>query len=715
MKTKLLKNISLILFTASATVAFGQIDMGNVRKGETVEYCKTHKKMELLKQNPDFLKVYEADQETLRLKEIELKNDPNRAEILRIPVVFHILHNNGQENVSDQQVYDAFYIMNRDYRKRNADTADVVNDFKDRIGDTEIEFVIATIAPDGTTFNGITRTVSSQTSSGDGQGQLDAIMNGNDVYRGSWPGDEYLNIFVAGDIGGAAGYTTRPSNWSTTYMGNGIYVLHEYLGTIGTGSIGRSRTMTHEVGHWLNLSHTWGSNNNPGNASSCSTDDGVNDTPNTIGVTSCILGEQSCGPLANVENFMDYSYCSKMFTEGQRSRMRAALSSSVGGRSNVSSGTNITNVGGDFLLVADFDADNLSLCNTGMLQFHDKSYNYITERNWSFPGATVATSTSADPIVSYTNAGVYPVVLTVSDGKSTKTVTKYVRVFGEPRSLPILDGFELYKELGSTIEWEVYNQDQDVAFELAKGVGSTGNQCIKLNNFEAEGSSVDELYSATYDLSDVEATTGAVTVSFKYAYRKKTSSDLERLQVSISSNCGSAWAIRKTIQGNALSSLVEANPWTPAPADWVQVHLTNVTQTYWTSEFRFKFRFEGSGGNNLYLDDINIYAQGPSEVLVGVESEPSVGLEEEKQQNFTFNVYPNPADQELQVAYAVQQAEKVKIEVVDVLGKSHLTQYIQSAAGSNLVLIPTAHLASGMYLVKINIAGKDYIKQLMIK
>ena len=73
-------------------------------------------------------------------------------------------------------------------------------------------------------------------------------------------------MFICGDIGGAAGYTTKPSGWSATQMTNGIWVLHDYVGSIGTSSIGSSRTMTHEVGHWLNLDHTWGPNNNPGAA-----------------------------------------------------------------------------------------------------------------------------------------------------------------------------------------------------------------------------------------------------------------------------------------------------------------------------------------------------------------------------------------------------------------------------------------------------------------
>jgi len=143
----------------------------------------------------------------------------------------------------------------------------------------------------------------------------------------------FKSFSVCKEIGCAACYTYNAFGGGTGM--SGIWILHNYVGSIGTGTINCSRALTHEVGHWLNLSHTWGGNHNPGNASSCSSDDGVTDTPNTIGVTACILGENTCGPLANVEYYMDYSYCSKMYTPGQVIRMCNALVRGIGGRSNV--------------------------------------------------------------------------------------------------------------------------------------------------------------------------------------------------------------------------------------------------------------------------------------------------------------------------------------------------------------------------------------------
>ena len=70
------------------------------------------------------------------------------------------------------------------------------------------------------------------------------------------------------------------------------------------------------------MSHTWGGTNDPGLEENCSDDDGIEDTPNSIGSSGCNLSQNTCGSLDNVQNYMDYASCSKMFTEGQKSVMR---------------------------------------------------------------------------------------------------------------------------------------------------------------------------------------------------------------------------------------------------------------------------------------------------------------------------------------------------------------------------------------------------------
>jgi PKD repeat protein len=724
MKITLLKSLKFIFILLFSTSLYSQIDYGNVREGESVEYCLHHKKMQALKQNPDFLNQFILEQQSLKQTEEFLANQTNPKRVVyKIPIVFHVLHNGGVENITNEQILDQFNILNRDYRLLNADANNVHNDFKltnptatCQPADIEVEFVMATKAPNGECFSGITRTQNAMSYSDNGGGQVNAIVSGNDVFNGEWPGNKYLNVFICGEIGGAAGYTFTPSNFGGNSMDNGIWILHDYVGSIGTGSVGTSRALTHEVGHWLNLEHTWGTDNNPGVASSCSQDDGVTDTPNTIGVTSCNLNENTCGPRANVENYMDYSYCSKMFSNGQKTRIRAALNSSIGGRNNLWTTNNLVATGADgdsYLCAANFYADKRKVCVGEQVQFFDNSYNNVTSWMWGFQGATVTVSTTQNPTVTYNTPGVYQVSLTASDGSvnMTKTELQYITVLGAGYDLPFLEGFENYAHLDSADYWETYNPQNNAKFTLTSSAGNNSSKSVKLANYGQSGANLDELIANPVNLSSITTTAG-VTLSFRYSYKKRSSTNTEKLYVLLSGNCGETWEIRKTIQGNTLSSLVSSTAWTPTlPEHWTTVHLTNVISTYWNENFRYKFRFEGEGGNNLYLDNINIYAATPSEELVGEQ----ISSISEETDNLSLTLYPNPVEKELAIEYNLDSPSKTTIQVIDVLGKIHNTVEIQSNSGNNLVFIPTENYASGIYLVKIYVDGNEIIKQISVK
>lgn len=696
--------LALFALSISAQVKTkNSFDPTNAREGEAVEFCHQHKKMAALMQNPE----YQYHRMLDSLEEIQLAKKPiQKATVYKIPVVFHVLHNNGVENISDEQIFDCLDILNRDYRLLNQDANNVHPEFQGMPADIEVEFLLATKAPNGQCFKGITRTLSPMSYDGaDGGNQVDAIIAGNDVFNGTWPGNKYLNVFICGDIGGAAGYTTKPSGWSATQMTNGIWVLHDYVGSIGTSSIGTSRTMTHEVGHWLNLDHTWGPNNNPGNASSCSTDDNVQDTPNCIGVQACIMSSNTCNSdnaywgfdiRDNIENYMDYSYCSKMFTQGQKTRMRTALQSNNTGRANVISAANLVAVGAGtapYLCKADFSSSRTTICVGDTLQFTDESYNLVNGWNWSFSGGTPATSTTQNPIVVYNTPGVYNVSLTATDGGTTDAEVKnnFIRVLPAPSSIPFWEGFESYASLNNLINWEVINQENNNAFTIENTTGYSGNQCAKLVNFGQAPSNVDELISSPIDLSVVPAN-GTVTLSFRYSYRKKLAADYEYLKVFITGDCGENWVQRKTLGGSQLSSIALASAWKPSSqADWATVHMTNVTSNYFEQNFRVKFRFEGEGGNNFYLDDINLYGGSPSNTIV-------LGINEDQTLS-NITLYPNPVQAELSIEYTAALASELTVSIVDMAGKQIQAHRIQSNEGQNMIMMDTKELAAGKYTV----------------
>ncbi len=709
MKKIYLSLVGILILSSNSFSQNQSFDATNARDGESVEYCTTHKKRNELLMNPQAAASFAQD-EIIRQQELQNSTNVEKA-VVYIPIVFHILHNGGNEDISDEQVMDAFSILNRDFRLMNSDAANVHVDFQGLPDDAEIEFRLATKAPNGVCFSGITRTQNVITYDGsNGNSQVTAVRNGNNVYNGNWASNKYLNIYIVAEAGGAAGYTMTPNNWGGTNMSNGIWILHDYVGSIGTSATYSSRALTHEVGHWLNLEHTWGGNNNPGNATSCSTDDGVSDTPNTIGVTSCNLNEATCGTRANVENYMDYSYCSKMYTPGQGTRMRNALNSSVGGRSNLKTAQNLIDTGADGVMVlckAEFSSDKNSVCAGTAIQFTDETYNAANGWTWTFDGGTPASSTAQNPSVTYNTPGVYAVTLVATDGGSNDTETKtgFIHVVPAAASIPLLEGFESYSTLAGIQEWGVINPAGN-GFELTTSTGLNSSKSARLMNFGQTAGDVDELVSSPVDLSGVSQ----VTLSFRYAHKRRNTNDDDKLRVLVSNTCGDSWAIRKTLL-LASTSAVQGSTFTPATeSDWTTVHVPNITSSYLVDNFRYKFTFEGGGGNNLFIDNINIY-EGPSsdDIVTG-----SSGIAELTSIN-GLSVYPNPVDSELSVDFSVQTAQEVVLTVQDVSGKVAQRNVINANEGSNLVLMNTQELSSGIYFIEVKTGGARQVKQFVVK
>ncbi len=145
-----------------------------------------------------------------------------------IPIVFHIIHEYGSENISDAQVLDAMRILNQDYRKLNADTSIIVPTFQGIAADAQIEFRLAQLDPNGNCTNGIDRIYSSETNVGDDGSKLNY-----------WNRARYLNVWVVKAISnGAAGYVgctfimSYPSTEYTIHGINGDINFHISIGLI---------------------------------------------------------------------------------------------------------------------------------------------------------------------------------------------------------------------------------------------------------------------------------------------------------------------------------------------------------------------------------------------------------------------------------------------------------------------------------------------------
>lgn len=665
-----------------------------------VRFCHTNEKMDEIKHHhPEQATQMEIDHQALEewtAYYIENEYDPNnRTAIYTIPVVFHVLHTNGPENISDAQIHSALELMNDNFNKLNASWSTVNPAFLGIVADCQIEFKLAKKKHNGQCTNGITRTYTVTTHDDSGNDQVEAVFDA----QGNWPGNKYLNIFVVNEANGAAGYTTYPA-WGGTGMSNGIKILHNYVGAIGTSSMSVSTALTHEVGHWLNLAHTWGSSNNPGLAGNCGEDDSVSDTPNTIGWTSCNVNGVTCSSLDNVENYMEYSYCSKMYTEGQKARMHAALNSSTGGRSNLWTPGNLSATGvslPDQLCVVNFTANQTVICEGETVTFSDLSYNFVSDRDWTFSGGSPGTASDSSVTITYNTAGVYSVTLQATDGSTTLTNTKtsYIIVLSNPGvGLPYSEGFESMSTFPDNQNFMVEDDDDVEAWERTNAAAASGSYSVVLNNFDvATGGTKDAFVSGPIDLSGVDPADDIV-FNFRYAYRKRDAVNDEWLRFYISKDCGETWVLRKNIHDDDLSEITATTSYVPPnEAAWYSVSVSNINSDYYVSNFRYKFEFESDGGNNIYIDDINLYPESMTDI--------------EASDNITgLSIYPNPVNDVMNISLNVSENENYNISIINALGEQVAVVYHgELISGVNTLSFDAANLAKGIYFVRIEADG----------
>lgn len=713
MKKQFLTLLGSALFLSNA---YSQEKNGNLLP------CNTYQAMEeAFKVNPNLKLKFELIQSQLETEyTTELNNMQQKAAATSytIPVVFHVM---GNQNITDQVFIDAIAQVNRDYGRAGSDTGTINSNFKSLYVNADMVFALAKKDPNGNCTNGIIRH--------DNENAFWNQQGGAYNYSGTgtnrWPPNKYLNVYVVSCIystsqgincpttGGLylGGYTYVPGSAPSTNADAIVYRASELVGL-------SARALSHEIGHWFNLQHTFGSTNSPG--MTCG-DDGVTDTPKTVGVQSqCPASTtNSCtgsGNIWNVENFMDYSSCPKNFTQGQVTRMRTAAASATAGRNNLWSAANLlaTGLTGGYTCtpVADFTSNKQSVCVGNPVTFTSESQLGTSGSvSWTFEAGTPATSTATTQIVNYTTPGTYSVVLTATNpnGVNTKTQTSYITVVQGAGGVLLPSSHDF--ESGMPGINVINNNAGSVTWAINTATGANGTaQSIFLNNASQASSAghVDIFETPIYNF----ATTTNIALSYYYAYAKKITTQADTFKIQYSLDCGGTWTnIAGVPNANTMatnSGSVTSSSFSPSSTQWKQVNIaTALLSAIYNKpsvKFRFWFKSDATAGssNNIFIDQINLSG--------------SVGINE-LENTLGMVIYPNPTNASATIDFSLNNNEKVKIRVADIVGRivEESDNFSTNGNRASYIVNKNGSLAKGVYIVNVHVNNQVISKKLIIE
>lgn len=153
----------------------------------------------------------------------QIKNPLDDGRKIKIPVIFHIIYTNNNENISDELILNELQDLNLDFSATN-NMALLDNDFRALVGNPNIEFVLLDTSFQGNVIKGVERI--SEINIKD---RNDLLINGTNC----------VNIFIAkqGD--------------ASDILSDRVELNYIDVGTHG-------HVLTHETGHWLGLYHIFG-------------------------------------------------------------------------------------------------------------------------------------------------------------------------------------------------------------------------------------------------------------------------------------------------------------------------------------------------------------------------------------------------------------------------------------------------------------------------
>lgn len=283
-----------------------------------------------------------------------------------------------------------------------------------------------------------------------------------------------------------------------------------------------------------------------------------------------------------------------------------------------------------------------------------------------------------------TSVEVYAEIQNPNGGANDSDIN--TRVEGEIMTISSYSAVPIAQDFASTTfpptNWAVVSAD---ALKWARSTAGSGSARLEL--YSSPTGQIDYLYMEGLNLTGVSN----LILTFDVAHAKYdgTYGSSDRLQVEISTNCGTSWtSIYNKSGGTGLSTAPNTTAqFTPTTAQWRN---DTVDLAGYSSQDEILIRFKATSGygNNLYIDNINI---GQNTTSINENDITDI-----------FSVYPNPVNDELNVEMNLINSSDVIINIYDVTGRmvnSYSCGLIPQ--GKHMERIDVSSLNSGIYHLTI--------------
>tara|TARA_B100000809_G_scaffold30391_1_gene26377 strand:- start:1594 stop:5631 length:4038 start_codon:yes stop_codon:yes gene_type:complete len=343
---------------------------------------------------------------------------------------------------------------------------------------------------------------------------------------------------------------------------------------------------------------------------------------------------------------------------------------------------------GDLLPETDFIASETELyCQPAVTYLTDISQYNAGNHQWTFSPNSVTfmngtNANSVNPEVILNVAGSYQVSLSTSNpnGNDTETKTAYIQLLGG-HVLPLTEGFEL--STGIPSEWTIENPDNKKTWTWNNSSSGNGTSTASIFMDFWRYSNTGERDAIISKIIDLTAP-GNAQLSFNVAYAQY-SINKDSLLVSISTDCGNTFNSPVYIKGGIdLITTTSSGEFTPSNTNDWRGELIDLNN-YIGNKIKIKFEAITDYGNNLYIDDINIYYNSITNVI-------------ENKEYLTIEAIPNPTNGVVKLTVKGIIHNDLHYELTNITGEIIINK---TAINSEITEINLDNYPSGIYLIKL--------------